>query len=84
MKRDRQILLNCLGQAISARRDRLRLTQAELAMRSGVDRAFISNIENGKRNPSFSVLVDIAKGLNISLSLLMRHIDRNIQEHDAN
>ncbi|RTL44989.1 MAG: XRE family transcriptional regulator [Candidatus Melainabacteria bacterium] len=78
------MLLNCLGQAISARRDRLRLTQAELAMRSGVDRAFISNIENGKRNPSFSVLVDIAKGLNISLSLLMRHIDRNMQEHNAN
>ncbi|MBS2004831.1 MAG: helix-turn-helix transcriptional regulator [Cyanobacteria bacterium SZAS LIN-5] len=78
------MLLNCLGQAISARRDRLRLTQAELAMRSGVDRAFISNIENGKRNPSFSVLVDIAKGLNISLSLLMRHIDRNMEEHNAN
>lgn len=82
MKRDRQMLLICLGQAISSRRDRLRLTQAELAARSGVDRAFISNIENGKRNPSFSVLADIAKGLNISLALLMRQIDRNLQEEE--
>ena len=80
MKRERQTLLLCLGQAISTRRDRLRLTQSELANRSGVDRAFISNIENGKRNPSFSVLADIAKGLNISLALLMRQMDRHLQE----
>lgn len=63
-------LLLCLGRAISTRRKRLQLSQEELAARTGVDRAFISNVERGKRNPSFGVVAAIARGLKIRMSRL--------------
>ncbi len=57
-----------LGKVISERRRRLNLTQDELAAESGVNRAFISNIEQGKRNPSIGALSSIAEGLRMRVS----------------
>ncbi len=68
-------LIICLGEVISMRRKRLRLSQEELAHLSGVDRAFISDIERGKRCPSFGVVASIAEGLNFKLSRLIRHCE---------
>ncbi len=64
-------LYKCLGQVISMRRKRLKLTQDELAAESGVNRAFISNIEQGKRNPSIGAVASIAKGLRTRVSKMM-------------
>ncbi len=66
-----QHLYTCLGEAISSRRKRLRKTQEELAEDSGVDRAFISNVERGKRNPSFGVVAKVADGLKMRYSRLV-------------
>lgn len=63
-------LLLCLGEAISTRRKQLQISQEELAARTGIDRAFISNVERGKRNPSFGVVATIARGLKIRISKL--------------
>ena len=63
--------LRALGQAIQERRIRLRLSQKELAEEAGIDRAYISNIEQAKRNPSFGALVSLAAGLRIKLSKLI-------------
>lgn len=60
-----------LGKVISERRRRLNLTQDELAAESGVNRAFISNIEQGKRNPSIGALSSIAAGLRMRVSNLI-------------
>lgn len=64
-------LYKCLGEVINARRKRLRLTQDELAAESGVNRAFISNIEQGRRNPSIGAVASIAKGLRTKVSKLL-------------
>ena len=64
-------LYKCLGQVISLRRKRLKLTQDELAAESGVNRAFISNIEQGRRNPSIGAVASIAKGLRTRVSKIM-------------
>jgi transcriptional regulator with XRE-family HTH domain len=45
------------------------LTQAGLAERMGVDRAYISGLELGQRNPTIVTLWHIAKALGIKLRL---------------
>ena len=47
---------------VTETRSRLKLTQSQLAKRSGVTQANISKIENGAYCPSLSVLQRIAKG----------------------
>ena len=47
------------------------LTLEELAERSKVSRAMISKVERSEKSPTLSVLVRIAKGLNITLSDLL-------------
>jgi transcriptional regulator with XRE-family HTH domain len=64
-------LLKALGQAIQERRLKLNLSQKDLAEEAGVDRAYISNIEQAKRNPSLSALRSLAQGLRTRLSKLI-------------
>ena len=46
-------------------RENEKLTQAEVAGRAGVSRAYYTNIENGERRPS----VDVAKKLGAALDI---------------
>ena len=55
----------------SLRRDR-GWTQVEMAEMLGVDRSYLSEIENGKKDPSLRVLKTLADGFNLSLSQLLR------------
>jgi transcriptional regulator with XRE-family HTH domain len=43
------------------------LSQAELAGRMGVDRAYVSGLELGQRNPTILTLWHIAKALGVKL-----------------
>lgn len=45
-------------------------TQAEMAFRLGLDRSYVGEIEQGKRNPCLLNLKVIADGLKISLARL--------------
>jgi transcriptional regulator with XRE-family HTH domain len=45
------------------------LSQAELAERMGVDRAYVSGLELGQRNPTILTLWHIAKALGVKLML---------------
>jgi transcriptional regulator with XRE-family HTH domain len=47
-------------------------TQVEMAEMLGVDRSYLSEIENGKKDPSLRVLKTIADGFKLSLSQLLR------------
>lgn len=44
------------------------LTQDELALRSGLDRTYISLLELGQRSPSLETLLALARGLKIPLA----------------
>jgi transcriptional regulator with XRE-family HTH domain len=70
-----QHLYTCLGEIITLRRRRLGLSQEALAADSGVDRAFISDLERGKRNPSFGVVASIADGLKMRYSRLVHRCE---------
>ena len=64
-------LYTCLGNVIQTRRKRLGLSQEDLAEESGIDRAFLSSVECGKRNPSFGTVASIATGLKMRFSRLV-------------
>lgn len=47
------------------------VSQAELANRMGVDRAYVSGLELGQRNPTVITLWHLAQALNVRLSDLV-------------
>jgi transcriptional regulator with XRE-family HTH domain len=65
-----------LGLAVKARREELKLTQEQLANNSDLHQRWVSNIENGKRNPSYGSLRRLAAGLELSASDLLAHAER--------
>ena len=48
------------------------LSQADIAKSLGVSRGFVSNIENGKRNPTLSTISRLAEALNVSTEELFK------------
>ena len=48
------------------------MSQEDLATALNVDRAYISNIENGRMNPTLSTLEKISNALGISSSELLK------------
>jgi transcriptional regulator with XRE-family HTH domain len=68
-------LYSCLGKVIYLRRKRLGLSQEDLAEEANVDRAFLSSVENGKRNPSFGTVASIANGLRMRFSRLVSNAE---------
>lgn len=53
---------------IEARRDQ-KMTQQQLADRTGIDRADISKLENGNANPSLKMLKRLADGLGMDVRI---------------
>lgn len=54
-----------LGKNLRATRQKLGLTQEELAQRSGVQAGEISRIERGKRDPQISTVEKLARALEL-------------------
>ena len=48
------------------------ISQGDIVRALGVSRAFISNIENGKTNPTLSTISKLAKALGVSIEKLMK------------
>lgn len=63
--------LKKLGQKIVAARKKRGLTQEDLAGECDMDRSYLSEIENGRKNLSIQVLWRIAKALKIPASELI-------------
>lgn len=64
--------LVALGQAIRDLRNRSGLSQQDAATKSGINRTYLGQVENGRRNPTFATLIWIARTLDISLVELVR------------
>lgn len=64
-------VLSQFGNHITKLRQQAALSQESLAHRAGLSRHYISEMESGKRNPSLEVLIQLARGLNVTLPELM-------------
>jgi transcriptional regulator with XRE-family HTH domain len=67
---------HALGLAVKARRQELGLTQEQLANDTGLHQRWISNVETGKRNPSYASLRRLAAGLDLTASELLARAER--------
>ena len=65
-----------LGLAVKARREELELTQEQLANDTELHQRWISNVETGKRNPSYGSLRRLAAGLELSASELLARAEQ--------
>jgi transcriptional regulator with XRE-family HTH domain len=59
-----------LGRAVQAIRAEKRISQVQLSEATGLMQSWISNVEHGRRNPSWSNVVRLAEGLGVSVSEL--------------
>ena len=55
-------------------RQQSNLTQSQMAIRFGVDRSYISDVERGRKSVSLQTLEIFALGLKISLSELLKDL----------
>jgi transcriptional regulator with XRE-family HTH domain len=67
---------HALGLAVKARREELGLTQEQLDNDTDLHQRWISNVENGKRNPSYASLRRLAAGLNLTTSELIARAEQ--------
>ncbi|MEI2264550.1 helix-turn-helix domain-containing protein [Erwinia sp. CGal63] len=64
-------LLISVGERIRLFRKRKQLSQIALSERSGIDRTYLSDIENGKRNISLLTLNNLALALDVPIEMLI-------------
>lgn len=60
-----------LGRAIRHWRAQHRISQEELAHRSGLHRTYVGGIERGERNPTYANILKLADALEINASELV-------------
>lgn len=61
-----------IGERIVTARRKLEMSQEQLASSSGIDRSHMGFIEQGRRKPTLSTLIKIAKTLDMTLEQLFK------------
>jgi transcriptional regulator with XRE-family HTH domain len=61
-----------VGERIRQIRKEKNITQEELALEAGLNRAYVGYIERGERNPSTETIAKIAKALKVPLEKLFK------------
>jgi transcriptional regulator with XRE-family HTH domain len=64
-----------LGRAVRSIRDERSISQVQLAEVTGFRQSWISDVERGQRNPSWSNLVRLAEGLSVRTSALVKRAE---------
>ena len=68
-------LLRSFGLAVREDRQRVGLSQEELADLAGLHRTYVSLLERGERNPSLEVISRLVVPLKTSMSGLLRRVE---------
>ena len=64
-----------LGMRIKYLRGKLKWSQEDLALYANINKNYISDLENGRRNPSLEILERIAIAFGITLEEIFRGIE---------
>ena len=68
-----------LGQVLRSLRTKRKWSQTDLALRSDVDRNYISLVELGRNSPSVRLLFKLCDALNIAPSDFVKEVERRIR-----
>lgn len=63
-----------IGQRIRELRKELNLSQEGLAYKAEVDRTYVTDVENGRRNVSVEILEKLISALDVSIADFFNHI----------
>ena len=77
IKRNTMITTKQVGEAIIRLRKIRGLSQEKFALEAGIDRRYLSDIENGKRNFSFDLLLRVASFFQVSVSSFIAEAEQN-------
>lgn len=66
-----------LGQAVRDLREKRKLSQAALAKEVGIDPSYLSGLERGRRNPTWTVIIALAKALKTTPAKLVARAERS-------
>ena len=69
---EKQASARKLGANIKKIRLAKKMSQGDLCRKLGVDRAYMSNVENGKKNPTLATIEKIAGALGVSVGVLLK------------
>ena len=72
MSSQRKTAEQLLGDVIRSRREKLNLSQEDLALECGLHRTYISQLERGQKSPTLRALIMIAKALRIEPAELVK------------
>ena len=61
-----------LGKNLKRIRTARGISQGEIGRILGVDKGFVSNIENGKTNPTLATIAKLAKAIGVSTDELLK------------
>jgi len=64
-----------LGDELRKARDDANLTQEQLSFSAGIDRSYISLLENNRKSPTIDVLFRLCDALGISASGLLARVE---------
>lgn len=56
-------------------REKMGMSQEELAFRSNLDRSYISLLERGRRKPTINTIFALAEQLNVTPSEMVRRVE---------
>ncbi len=59
------------GKVLRAKRNALSLSQEQLAFEAGIERVYVSWLENGHKQPTFQTMLKLARALGCSASELV-------------
>lgn len=68
-----------IGRVLRAARERSRLTQQELALRADMDRAYVNEVENGKRSVSVDRMLRLCLAIGVATGTVMNRIERELR-----
>ena len=74
--RGRKVVV-AFGRVLKEVRERKNLSQEELAFRSGISRTYPSLLERARRQPTLSVIISVAAGLDVRPDFL---VNRTLEE----
>jgi len=61
-----------LGQNLKRIRTGKGISQGDIVRKLGMPKSFVSNIENGKTNPTLATIAKLAKAVGVSIEELMK------------
>ena len=69
---------SAFGEILKLRRNSVNLSQERLGLESGLSRSYISDLENGKKDPSLFTIFKLANALDLKPSALIDKVEHTI------